>query len=108
MLRINPSPTPIKQHPLQRHPHRFVPPLHHYSHSIRRVLSSLSDDDDISANTRPKRKAAAAAQRDWIVTPSPPTVDGTGNSPMTSESDAGSNKRQRTFEDANEAESNND
>ena len=67
-------------------------------HSIRRV-SSLSANDEIPANTRPKRKAAAAAQRGWTVTPSPLTLDATGNSPTTSEGDADSNKHQRASAD---------
>ena len=53
-------------------------------HSTRRV-SDLSADDEISANIRPKRKAAVAAQSNWTVTPSPLTLDDTGDSPTTCE-----------------------
>eukprot|EP00956_Cyclotella_meneghiniana_P021130 scaffold38038_cov45-Cyclotella_meneghiniana.AAC.1 len=83
----NPSLTPIKQHPL-----RSV-----YQASLSTV------NDEISANTRPKRKAAVAAQRGWTVTPSPLTIDATGNSPTTSEGDADSNKRQGASADDDSA-----
>ena len=97
-LQINPLLMPIKQHPLRSHPQRPTPPLHCCSTQLG-VYKASPPTMRSYQPTHGQNGRRQSLLKGIGPSPSPLTLDATGDSPTTSEGDADSNKRQRASED---------